>query len=219
MRPTTRCGEHRPALFPFLMLLALVGGPILAATGETIETEWRIEKEVDGIVVHTRPVPGSGIRAFKGEGIVEADLESVLAVVRNGAKYQDWFPNCPESRMLQLEGSIAYQYNVTAAPWPVDDRDNVFRSVLERDPATGAAEISIEAAPDFYPEQPGRVRVQAAKGRWRLEPRGESSTWVLFELHLEPGGGVPDWMANARIVSTPLEALQNLRRMASESAS
>ncbi len=53
---------------------------------------------------------------------------------------------------------------------------------------------------------------------WRLQPRGEGSNWVLFEIHLDPGGGLPDWMANARIVSTPLEALQNLRRMTTDSA-
>lgn len=219
MRIETHCGGHGPVLFPFLVLLALVGGPTLPTMGDTIETEWRLEKREDGIEVHTRPVPGSGIRAFKGEAVIAADLESILNVLRDAEHYQDWFPNCPESRLLRREESVVYQYNVTAAPWPVDDRDNIFRSVLERDAEAGAAEISIRAAPDFYPEQPGRVRVQSAEGRWRLEPRGEDSTWVLFELHLEPGGGIPDWMANARIISTPFEALTNLRRMTGRSGS
>jgi hypothetical protein len=36
-------------------------------------------------------------------------------------------------------------------------------------------------------------------------------TNVMFTMHLEPGGGVPKWMINARIVATPFEALTNLR--------
>jgi hypothetical protein len=31
-------------------------------------------------------------------------------------------------------------------------------------------------------------------------------------MHLEPGGGVPDWLINTRVVETPFEALVNLRR-------
>ena len=46
---------------------------------------------------------------------------------------------------------------------------------------------------------------------WRLEPLAPERTRVVFTLHLEPGGGVPAWMANARVVSTPFEALENLR--------
>jgi hypothetical protein len=30
-------------------------------------------------------------------------------------------------------------------------------------------------------------------------------------MHLEPGGGIPEWMINARVVGTPFEALTNLR--------
>lgn len=175
------------------------------------DVAWRLEKQVDGIEVYTREVAGSGIRAFKGEAIVEADPESVLAVLRDSDRYQDWFPNVPESRLLRREGNVSYQYSVTAAVWPIDDRDNIFRSTLEREADTGAIEIAISAAPDAHPEQPGRVRVRYARGRWRLEPEGDGRTRVLFEMHLEPGGGIPAWMANARVVSTPLEALANLR--------
>jgi hypothetical protein len=30
-------------------------------------------------------------------------------------------------------------------------------------------------------------------------------------MHLDPGGGVPQWLINARVVETPFEALRNLR--------
>jgi hypothetical protein len=30
-------------------------------------------------------------------------------------------------------------------------------------------------------------------------------------MHLEPGGGIPDWMINTQIIATPFEALVNMR--------
>src|SRR5690606_12962108 len=122
-----------------------------------------------------------------------------------------WFPNTSESRLLSRRGEIAYQYSVLDAPWPVSDRDNVLRSETSIDSATGRVSIRIVAAPDEFPEQPGRVRVRRARGEWLLEPVGAAQTRVTFTMHLEPGGGVPDWLIDARVVGTPFEALTNLR--------
>jgi hypothetical protein len=196
------------------LLLAFITSASLATVAMSSASraeDWSLEKQEDGITVYTRSVAGSDIKEFKGNGIVEADLESVLAVLRDSDRYQDWFPECPESKLLSREGNVSHQYSVTAAPWPVDDRDNIFRTVLSRDETTGAVGISIGAAPRFYPEQPGRVRVQNAEGSWRLEPEGDQRTRVVFTMHLEPGGGIPAWLINRRIVSTPFGAISNLR--------
>jgi ribosome-associated toxin RatA of RatAB toxin-antitoxin module len=208
-----RSERIRPGL-PFALAPSLALSFALALLGPastSVAQEWSLERQQDGIDVFTRPVAGSNIKAFKGEGLVDADIEIVLRVIRDSDHYQDWFPNCPESKLLERAGAVSYQYSVTAAPWPVDDRDNIFRSVLERDATTGRIEISITAAPEAYPIQPGRVRVQRANGSWQLEPAANGSTRVAFTMHLEPGGGVPSWMVNARILSTPFEAITNLR--------
>lgn len=100
-----------------------------------------------------------------------------------------------------------------STPWPIADRDNIFRSVLTRDESSGRVDISVEAAPDFHPRQPGRHRVTRARGHWKLTPIGPDQTRVTFQMHLEPGGGIPDWMVNVRIVATPFEALMNMREV------
>ncbi len=55
------------------------------------------------------------------------------------------------------------------------------------------------------------VRVRHARGTGKLTPRGANKTNVRLSMHLDPGGGIPQWMINARIVATPFEALTNLR--------
>lgn len=194
-----------------LGLVLLVGMALSTSSDPAYAEQWTLARSEKGIEVHTRPVPGSRIEAFRGSGLVEAEPEVILAVLRDSDRFHEWFPNCPESKLLSREGAISFQYSVMAAPWPVDDRDNVFRSVLSRDATSGVIELRISAAPDAHPEQPGRVRVRTARGSWRLEPSGPGRTRVIFTMHLEPGGGVPAWLANARVVATPFEALENLR--------
>ena len=193
------------------LLLAAIAGHG-EGTAEAGEVAWRLARERDGIVVHTRPVEGSGIREFRGSALIAAPPDAVHARLRDADRFVDWFPNTSESRLLSRRGEIAYQYSVLDAPWPVSDRDNVLRSESSIEPATGRVRILVVAAPDDYPEQPGRVRVRRARGEWLLEPVGPGQTRVTFTMHLEPGGGVPAWLIDARIVETPFEALANLRR-------
>jgi ribosome-associated toxin RatA of RatAB toxin-antitoxin module len=168
-------------------------------------------RDRDGIAVYTRPVEGSGIREFKGSALVSASAERIRSLLRDADHFKDWFPNTSESRLLAREGDVSYQYSVLDAPWPVSDRDNVFRSETAIDPTSGEVAIRVSAAPDYHPEQPERVRVRRALGLWLLEPLGEAQTRVTFTMHLEPGGGVPQWLINAQVVETPFDALTNLR--------
>jgi len=194
------------------LLLAALAGPILGgAVARATEAPWSLARERDGISVFTRPVEGSGIREFKGTALVAASTERVRALLRDADRFKTWFPNTSESKLLARDGDVAYQYSVLDAPWPVSDRDNVFRSETTVDPASGVVAIRVRAAPDYHPVQPERVRVRRALGLWLLEPIAKDSTRVTFTMHLEPGGGVPQWLINARVVETPFEALTNLR--------
>ena len=199
-----------------MLVWMLASGLALApSTGvASTESDWTLDKAQDGISVYTRPVAGSGIKEFKGEAEIASPLDAILRVLRDSDGFKNWFPNCPESQLLAREENISYQYSVMATPWPLSDRDNIWRSETRRSPTSGIVEIEVTAAPDYRPERGGRVRVQKAHGSWKLEPLSPSRTRVTFTMHLEPGGGIPEWMINARVIGTPFEALTNLRASA-----
>lgn len=190
---------------------AVAASLALAQVAHAEGAPWSLEREKDGITVHTRPVEGSGIREFRGSALVASSTAAIRSLLRDADQFQQWFPNTSESRLLAREGDVSYQYSVLDTPWPVSDRDNVFRSETTVDARTGVVSIAVRADPDRHPEQPGRVRVRRARGEWRLEPVSPSETRVTFTMHLEPGGGIPEWLVDARVVETPFEALTNLR--------
>ncbi len=215
-RSCSNCSRHQTRL-PFLNGLALFFSLVVSLlfTQSAIAAEWELQREENGITIYTRPVPNSGIREFKGIAEVDHNAKMILALLRDSDRFKTWFPNTPESKLVERNGNVSVQYSVMDAPWPVSDRDNVLRSVTSHDDETGQIQIQVAAAPDAYPERPDRVRVKKATGNWILEPLSDYKTRVTFQMHLEPGGGIPEWLTNARVVDSPFEALTNMREILS----
>lgn len=63
-----------------LLLLAF-----MAMSLSLVAAEWRLEKDDDGIQVFTRAVEGSDYRAFRGETLINAELNQLMAVLDDTA--------------------------------------------------------------------------------------------------------------------------------------
>ena len=70
--------------------------------------------------------------------------------------------------------------------------------------------VVIEGLPDYLPTDARAVRMKRVSGRWSFVQTG-ARTRIDLDMHIEPGGGVPAWLARQRIVGTPTKMLTNLR--------
>ena len=183
---------------------------LLLLPASAFGADWELRAEEDGIRVYTRPVPGSQVAAVRGETTIPAPVDAVQGVLMDAGRLPEWFPNCPTARVLSQEADVQLRYVVTAAPWPVDSRDAVYRYRVSRDADTGSTTIRVGVEPDAHPRQDGYVRILEAEGRWTLVP-ADGATKVTWEMHLDPGGSLPAWLINRRVVETPLGALRGLR--------
>lgn len=192
-------------------ILAIAALAQLAHASSAAAEDWVERFNEDGIAVHTRPMAESSFQEFRGRTVVPAPLDSVLATILDGDRFHEWFPDCPRSELLERNGDVQLQYTVTAAPWPVSDRDAIYEMAVSRDESGGSALVRVGVRPDAYPLQDSMVRVEKAKGSWTLRSVDADRTEVTFQMHLEPGGGIPAWLANARVVDTPKGAMVGLR--------
>ena len=70
--------------------------------------------------------------------------------------------------------------------------------------------VSIEGLPDYLPPNPAAVRMTSVRGRWSfVEDAG--LTRIDLDMHFEPGGSIPERLANRRVVGTPSKMLANLK--------
>ena len=201
------------------LILVLIGWVLVASPANVFGAEypWELRKDEDGVRAYVRKVEGSSILEYKGIVTVEAGVKEAVRLFEDDARTVEWFYDCKESRVIKDESpDIMIGYFAINMPWPVKDRDAVYRRVLTKDPATGAFQYKTSGVPEDYPEQKGKVRMPYMKGFWSFTPVAGGGTEVIYQEHSEVGGHIPDWLVNRLAVNIPFNSLASFRDLLSE---
>jgi len=175
--------------------------PVAAAPADA----WQPVREVSGVPVEARPTD-SGFDVHRGRVQVCTDLTSLEDYVVDPSRFADWVAYTRSARLLEHSGETAIYYVRSTTPWPLKDRDMVYR--IERTPAPDGMRLSLTGLPDYSPPETSATRIRSASGEWRLttSPTGID---VSYELYVDPGG-VPRFLANQRLAAAVGQTLANL---------
>lgn len=183
----------------------------LSATAHA--AQWTLAKEADGVKVYLKDEPNSSYKAYKGVVTINASLERVVAEQSNVPGSCEWIHECQSSKELKREGDQVWTYTRFNAPWPVTSRDSVLHLTTVKQ-ADGSVIRKISAEPSYMPADKKYVRVQKAEGSWTLKPLSDKQVEVTYQLHMDPGGSVPAWLANKFVVDAPFNTLKGLKAAA-----
>jgi hypothetical protein len=182
------------------LLVALAAGVPFAWS------DWRMVRSVDGVVVESRST-ASGFNVHRGETAVCADVRTLEIFVEDTSRFPEWLPFTRSARLLQTtEDSLVY-YVRSTTPWPMKDRDMVYR-ITRHEAEASAIHLELTGLPDYAPPEDDVERIKVAEGEWRLAPSG-ARTEVSYELYLDPGA-VPAYLANRRLAYVVGRTLANL---------
>lgn len=185
----------------------------LFAWGQAQAGEWRLVRDEAGIQVYLQPIAGSSFQAFRGVTRVRAPMSRLLALQEDVSAACTWIHACTEQRLLKQQGDLSWTYSRFYTPWPVQPRDSVLQ-VTTRRGADGSVTRILLGVADYLPLQPGFVRVSKVEGHWILTPRQGGEVEVIYQVHSEPGGSVPSWLANRFVLDAPFNTLRDLRELA-----
>lgn len=175
---------------------------------------WELVKDKEGIQIYTRDSRFENFKMFKGEVELDTSIDEAMAYLSQPALATDWLHDCSESRLLTLHSPDHYVvYQVTSAPWPVNDRDYVLDIKIERDHQKRSADIYVQALDDVktVPRHKKRVRVTELFGRWQLQTISDKKIKLSYETEANPTGKIPAWLSNAFVIDQPFHTLQNLK--------
>jgi hypothetical protein len=193
------------ALSAMLSLLAL---PVSA------DGEWKLLKDKSNIKVFARNVEDSAYDEFRGVAVIEAPLASVLGVLDDVSACPEWINYCASSVILDDNGhDERHIYQINDLPFPAANRDVVARVVTTHDVSTGVITINSTARSDYYP-MGKQTRVAKSDGFFQLTAITASTTEVVWQHHVEPGGVLPGFLANSMIVDLPFKSLLAMRSLA-----
>jgi START domain-containing protein len=202
------------------LLSCLLGGA--AGAEKPAPGPWTKVTEQAGIIVHRRTVATSKLAEFRSRGIIEAPLPTVLAVIRDHSHAKQLNDRNMESRTLERpDAKTEIVYERSSAPWPVSDRDVVLRVDVEYDPSQRQVRILLHGID--YPKKPpvpGVVRMPFLEGHWFLTAEhGGAWTHLEYQMHADPGGMIPESIANSGSKNVPYTTLVGVREQVKKHAS
>ena len=177
--------------------------------GQDNNEQWNLEKEKEGIAVYTRKIEGYQIKETKVEATVGIPISRLYQTLLDFDKQKEWMVNFSESELLYTDDSTEYVYYIRIdAPWPITDRDLVIKGVLEY--SSDSLIVFGNSKTEGYKEEQKRcIRIPMMMGEWRFIKIDESTTKVINKAHGDPGGMIPSWIVNMKMVSDPMKSMKN----------
>ncbi|MEE4376524.1 MAG: START domain-containing protein [Candidatus Competibacteraceae bacterium] len=195
------------------LLVALLG---LCSATVSHASAWELIRDEAAIQVFARVVPGSKIKELKGITQIQAPLAGVVTLLQDAEANIEWVYHSGGVKVLrQVSEREAYVYAITEAPWPISDRDAVIQFSLQQNPQNRVVTITMSGYPDYIKPQQSYVRMPVFQGFWQLTPLPNGRVEIVCQLHAEPGGFIPDWLANSAAQKAAYQTLVNLRNIIS----
>lgn len=197
------------------------------ASGAFAESnDWALEHEKDGVTVYTREVEGSDYKAFKGETVIDVELNRALALMDDTAACVDWMHSCKSPVLIRkLTPLKRYTYMVNDFPWPAKDRALLLSATISQEMRSRVVTVALEnveleslepSDKARVPLDNGAVLMERAEGFFRFTPLGGNRTHVEYQMHIEPGGALPASIVNAKLIDTPFNTLRAMQSVVTE---
>lgn len=194
-------------------MAVLCGLTVLLATATAQAEDWQVAKEKEGIKVSLSEVAGSKYKAYRGVAVMKTTMAKLRSLQEDVVGACAWIHECKSQKLLKHEGDKSWTYTQFNTPWPVTPRDSVLEVTTEEG-ADGSLTRKLKGVPTYLPEEKGFVRVAQVDGFWKFTPKGADQIEVVYQVHTEPGGDVPSWLANKFVVDAPFNTLKALKERA-----
>lgn len=201
-------------LLRFLLFISLVS---FVQLGLSAQSDWQLETSSDGIDVYLKDSPTSSVKEVKIIAILDANLSTVVSVLKDVPAYTQWIYKCTDARRLKPSTShSSLYYSKVDFPWPMSDRDFIAKSKLWQDENTKHVFIEVKGQPDYLPHTPDLVRMGELYIKYQLIPLSTNKVKMIYYLHSEPGGDIPAWLTNMVIENGPVNTVKAMKQKTQE---
>lgn len=177
--------------------------------------QWELLDDDDGIKVWSLDIEGRDVPGYRAVMTVDANIERVLAIVKDVSRHHEWMYHCEESRIVKrIDETHAILYSRIDSPWPVRDRDVILDVDHRFTPQRSAVTFRFRNTTDVDVPLPRRtVRIPRLVGFFRLWQESPTRTHVLYQIEVDVGGSLPAVAARHNARKLPYETLVALREI------
>ena len=200
------------SLITFIISLSL--SPLLWADSfDNPEAKnWQLKVNNNDVLVHTRRLDSSNYHVVRLIAEVESTPESIVVAFGKGEGCVSWLAVCISSKVIKkISDDNTLIYSVMRMPWPLQTRDNVYRSVTQRFKQSGVITSTQTSEPGNYPKK-NYIRM-LTKSKFVLEPINPTRSKITWYVHPNLGGNAFPSIVNPKAYKETLRDLLALKRL------
>ena len=178
--------------------------------------KWNLAKEVDGIKIFEAVVKGADVVAFRGETTLHFPIERVVSSLADMERKEEWMHDLKEVRTLEiLNPRVRIEYYHSGTPWPLSDRDFIYRAEFKYFPKAETFVLNLQNAEHkSMPKREGVVRGKIIESNYFISKTDKPGvTKMAVEILVDPMGSVPKWLVNIFQKDWPRNTLTSLKRL------
>jgi hypothetical protein len=190
--------------------LSFVAAVFLTSVAGASDEDWTLVRSNNGVETYLNDRTNDGFREFRGVTKMAATFEEARDVIKDIPGNIHWLPSCRRSELIRtISETELLVYIVSTAPWPVHDRDCVWKRhyVVDTD---DHFQLVFTASDEEYEGEAGLVRILDARGVWEVKRLAGDTAEVSFQYLGDGGGTVPRSFVNSATKRIPEKALKAL---------
>lgn len=177
---------------------------------------WKLITTDGDIKVYKRTREGTDLKEVRIDNVFHVPAADLVRELDDADNYFQWIYKCGESKVLATpsENEIVY-YTLANVPSPVWDRDIVAHSFYEYNPETKTHFYQShvpENDAEYMPERKKVVRVKDYGSTWTIKEVGENKIETINTVYMDPGGSIPNWLANMTLTKGPTKSMKGLEK-------
>jgi hypothetical protein len=208
------------AILRAAIIILLIVPCLHAATAKV--GPWKKIKESEGITGWVRTNSRSSVKEVKAEGLIEAPMPVVEAILRDVPAQKKFMFLCDEAKKIELPeypntADSFCTYFQQGLPWPISDRYGLGRISFMFDKSTGRMIVrGVAIKADYRLPKTGMVEMPVGDVTWILKPEGDGKTLLTYQLLADPGGNLPASLVSMLLKNLGVTTLKNIRKLAKE---
>ncbi|OIQ37814.1 MAG: hypothetical protein BM563_07650 [Bacteroidetes bacterium MedPE-SWsnd-G1] len=180
------------------------------------QENWELIQDKDEIFIYTRNEENNSFKAFKAQLEMNTSMHRFVYEIQNLEGFKDWGYKIKEVNLLERQGdTVQIYYAESKAPFPFKNRDGIYKNTFRWNSELETLSIPISVLHEYLPEKENNVRVKGI-GYWEVTKLEENKLQVIFQMSIDPGGGIPAWLSNIFITDSPYSTLINLKKLVEE---
>lgn len=160
---------------------------------------WDLVGTTNGVEVARKKMEGKASFAFRGEATTDVSIATLATILTDETTSSKWVDMMLSSEVIKTyDSSTTLLHQKYDIPWPMDDRDYVFKKKVKFDSSSKVVTVHLFSVEDpLVPTQEGFVRAEGEKTLWTFEALPSGKTKIIVEVITDPKGSMPDWLVNS----------------------